>query len=224
MENPRIIPEDKDTPVVQAPENRYFWNGNFNIYFLLMTILCLWFTIGRGIPFMINAENYGSPKIDWVVGFHLVNAFVTVWIMIWNLFHTPSHGPNYRMIHKILGRCSMVTGIISTLFGVIVVWFTQELGNPVDKERIGFSIGITIGGVLQVGAQIRGFIAIRNGDVKSHQSFMTGAFFGGCCIPAIIRLPQMFGFKLDAWPTFCWLFGLIFGYLSLSAMRAKRIY
>ncbi|KAI8899204.1 hypothetical protein BC833DRAFT_586613 [Globomyces pollinis-pini] len=216
-------PKTTEQPQTVDQQNRYVWNGNFNLWFLLLTILSIWFTVGRGIPFFINPEKYGSPKIDWIIGFHLVNAFITVWIMIWNLFHTPSHGPTYRMIHKILGRCSLVTGLLSTIFGFTIVWFTRQLGDPLNSERIGFSIGISIGGFLQVSSQIQGYYQIRKGDVKNHQTSMTFAFFGGCCIPAIMRLPTMLGLQIDSWNYFAWVICLVFGYLSLQAMRAKRI-
>ncbi|KAJ3303906.1 hypothetical protein HDV03_003379 [Kappamyces sp. JEL0829] len=207
-------PESKEKTT--GDKNNWIWQGNFTIYWLLCTVLLLWFTLGRGMGYF--------GKADVLVGFHLSMAMLTGWIMAWNLFHSPSHGPIYRSLHRWLGRASLLTGLVSTICGFLIVWVKKTSSQDGASFGVGFSIGISVGGVLQVLAQFMGFYYIKRGLVQKHKYCMHGAFFGGCLIPAIMRLPHLIGVDIPSWYYWCYAIPLVLGVLSKRAVDAKRWY
>ena len=59
---------------------------------------------------------------------HLVPSVVAIYLVTWNMFHTPSHGPVYRKVHKVAGKVAYVATWVSCLFGFYVTWGTYGCG------------------------------------------------------------------------------------------------
>jgi hypothetical protein len=107
----------------------------------------------------------------------------------------------------------MVSGLISFVFGAYCAWWPYRTNRP----PLGFSIGITIGGILQIVAQYIGYTSIRTyqalkGQVnemekcnqhgealdnlkeqkdtalRNHVNGMVSLFLAACGIPAGMRL------------------------------------
>ncbi|KDO22332.1 hypothetical protein SPRG_12793 [Saprolegnia parasitica CBS 223.65] len=206
--------------VVPDRLNRALYDGNLSLWWLLSAVLSLWFTAYCGLGILFGALAPPTPApVGPAFALHLVTCSLISWICIWNLFHTPSHGPRYRSVHKVLGRAAMLSGGISTLAGFYTAWV--ERYNP---NNMGFSIGISIGGALQLGAQALGWYFVRRNDIPKHQLFMSVVFFYGCCIPLWMRFPH---FVLnvavpDWWNGAGVVVAAIIGQLALAAHRRKR--
>eukprot|EP00834_Sanchytrium_tribonematis_P006326 NODE_456_length_7225_cov_1.202498.p5 type:complete len:220 gc:universal NODE_456_length_7225_cov_1.202498:6466-7125(+) len=192
-----------------------FYQGNWNIYLIIASIISLAFVLVLG-----TIKWIGYTDIKPSSGIHFIAVTITVICCIWNLLHTPSHGPTYKQIHRYVGRCAMIFGYIGAISGFIVVWHDKY--GQLDS---GFSIGISIGGALQLISQTMGYIAIKRNKIKQHSRWMIFFFFGGCLIPAFMRLDQMVNSHFGAsWPMYCWIFPLILGGLAVRAFQNKSFY
>ena len=233
----------------ESTQNRFILNGNGNIWWILGSLISVWFTCGRGFPFLAT-----FPRNDKypAVAAHVLLASIISWLCIWNLFHTPSHGPTYKWLHVIAGRIAVVVGAISAILGFITVWYLEYEGAS------GFAIGISIGGVLQLWASGMGWYHIRKyleykkqldtdddlsmelsevriidiqnkmkKHINAHIRFMTFFFFGGCLIPAVMRLPQMTG-TVDivgtSFSMYSWIFPLFGAILFIRAVTKDSWY
>lgn len=186
-----------------------FWRGNFNVWWAVGSLLSLWFTVGRGLPCLVKDA---TP----LFGVHLVNACLVSWICIANLYHTPSHGSRYRAVHVWLGHLSLVFGVMSTVLGLLTAWHERYRGAT------GFAVGISVGGTLQVLAQGLAVHAVRRGNIRRHIVCNHFVFFGGCLIPAVMRLPVLLGVDLSSsWESFSWVFPLALGALATRAVLNK---
>lgn len=193
----------------QHPERHSFWKGGFNVWWALGGLLSLWFTVFHGIPFMVR---HATP----LFGVHLVNACLVSWTCILNLQLTPFHGPRYRALHIWLGRLSLVFGALSTVFGMLTAWHAHQ-------GAAAFAIVLSIGGTLQVLAQGLAVYFVRRGEIRHHIVCNHFVFFGGCLVPAAVRLPLLLGISLTHnWVPFSWLFPLILGGLACRATLNKR--
>ena len=75
--------------------NAPLWRGNWNIYWVLSMVMALWFL------FIHTPMKYRVEKILPDVILHLASAYAVYLTCIWNSFHTPSSGPNYRWVLEI---------------------------------------------------------------------------------------------------------------------------
>ena len=146
---PNFLCDSDCGPVVRTAtfKNRWAWDGNWTIYWFLGACLSLWFTLGRGIPYLVFTKN---P----VAFIHVLFSIVISINCGWNLFHTPTHGPTYKLAHIWLGRIALVLSTVSVLFGFVIYWVFSPSGVP-------FLIALTIGGVVQIVSSITGFHYIR---------------------------------------------------------------
>lgn len=187
--------------------------GNINAWLLIGAALSVYFTAGKGIPLLLDPST--GP---WFFT-HLATAMLVSWLCFWNLVYTPFHGGCHRVSHVYSGRLSIAVGVISFLTGLATTWYERYDGiNP-------FSVGISIGGFLQVRAQYIGYWSLQGGKknigrhIKAHR-----VFFGGCLIPAFMRVPVMFGFHHvvgDFWYAYCWAFAIGLEHLSAAAANRK---
>lgn len=107
--------------------------GNFTLVWAASTIYGLIFLARLGFPRVIVDTPTMQVHIPFATLFFVCCA--------WNLFHTPSHGPVYRRVHKVLGWTAMVCGFFSVLTGYI--YFLQgsstlSLSMQVLMMTIGF--------------------------------------------------------------------------------------
>jgi hypothetical protein len=208
-----------------------WWKGNFNVWLLLSSFLLIWFTIGKGLPILDNKmenhnlKNRQIPLGPWF-GIHIISVAFVSMICIWNLYHSPNHGPIYRTVHIWLGRVAMVFGYAGVISGFITTFYERYEGT-FDASRIG----LIVAGIAQLVTQVIGHLKIRPSllglkwkkDVQAHAGWMHGLFYGACLIPALIRIPQMFGFQLNVWPTFGWVFGIFVQILAFRAFTNKSL-
>lgn len=212
-----LLPNPNRITAVSGTRSRSIINGNFNIWWLMGAALSLWFTVGKGLPLLAIFNSTGKP---WSAFVHILAASIISWICLWNLFHTPSHGPIYKLLHVWLGRISLIVGTISVVLGYAVVWYFEYSSFGPSP----FGIGISIGGALQTMSMFSGYYCIRlylkckqdstaselilsdsekerhrqegltkkmAGYMTAHKAHMTFFFFGGCLIPAFIRFPAL---------------------------------
>lgn len=97
-----------------APSNRTMaivsvLKGNLTPWWFFGTIFVIYFLCALGLP---RVETDGA-----VMGTHIPLAFMFVVVCAWNLYHTPSHGPTFRQLHKIVGWTAMAVGFFSILTG-----------------------------------------------------------------------------------------------------------
>jgi hypothetical protein len=211
--------ENEDNAVaVTSAKTTPLWKGHLNIWFFLITVLLLWFFFARGFPLYGQIHTI-RPPMGFSFGLHLTTCIIVSFACIWNIFHQPSDGPLYRKIHVWLGRVGLIAGFISVFFGYLTVWW--ERYNP---NTTGFNIGISIGGALQVIFQVVGYLAIKKWNVARHSSAMQVVFFGGCCIPAMMRVPELIGADLGVWTTYSWIFPLVLLFLSVKASKRNSWY
>ncbi|OQR97974.1 hypothetical protein ACHHYP_09370 [Achlya hypogyna] len=189
---------EEGIPLVDAygQVNRALHNGNFSVWWLIGAVLSLWFTAYKGLAVLFGSATTESGKpVGPVFAIHLVTCCLISWICIWNLFHTPSHGPIYRTMHVVLGRSAMISGVLSAGAGFYAAWWERY-----DTSNLGFTIGVSVGGCLQLVAQTAGWYFIRQRNVLKHQKAMYSVFFYGCLIPMWLRFPNLvFGLPIPDW-------------------------
>jgi hypothetical protein len=211
--------------------------GNFNLYWLFGASLSLWFTLFKGVGYVHRTLTDGT---NLSVPIHVLLSMLISWVCIWNLLHSPSHGPAFRIVHVGLGRFGLVVSVFAAILGFTTVWHYKYGGVT------GFSVGISIGGTLQLFCTVRGFFAIRrykamggppplsgydkiDDDIRAaydkerarllniHITSMVALFFGGCLIPALMRLP--FTWLDSRWS---WTIGLALGLGFIWAFKGER--
>ncbi|KAI8915748.1 hypothetical protein EDD86DRAFT_196735 [Gorgonomyces haynaldii] len=166
-------------------------NGNFSPPWLLASSITVWFTAFRGLKLLL------TTKVTPFYGVHLLCAAAVSYICIWNLYHTPSHGKTYRKLHKVLGQMSIGLCAVSFLTGFITGWYENYHGIN------GFLIGITAGGLGQLYAISMMWKAAKSGNIEAHKRTAHAVFYQGCFIPALMRLPSVFGYD------FPWIWNLL---------------
>jgi len=123
---------------------------------------------------------------------HLVGAGTIYAACIHNMIRPPKMG---RTAHIVIGRLGYILGTVGFGTGLVLTWSRIALKDP------GFSIGITIGGVLQMVSQWNGYKAIlawrkatkpndHEVQIRKHIGNMVSLFSMACGIPAAIRLSQ----------------------------------
>lgn len=147
--------DDKD----QTEMSQNFGLKNVTIYWVGATVLCLWFLFVHAPPFIIERKVYQ----DIPLATHLGGAYTIYLVCMLNSLFTPSTECG-KKFHTIIGKVGMVFGFVSFGLGFYCAWLRRV------KPPLGFSIGITIGGVAQVISQIVGWNAIRNHQRYSNEA------------------------------------------------------
>ena len=183
-----LSPPPQPMSTISTTPSRSLWDGNWNIYWVFGTVLGLWFL------FFYTPLN--PPRFDALFTLHILAAGVVYLICMWNTFHTPSHGTGYALVHRWLGRCAVLLGVIGYVFGLIVAW-------PEGRAPLGLAIGLTIGGAMQMittffGAYFIYWAKRTEGDereryIKYHALSMLGLFLPSCGTPAAMRLAGLLG-------------------------------
>jgi hypothetical protein len=125
-----------------------------SIYWFLSVTLAIWFLCIHSPPIILARHGFS----DFPFASHLFGAYSIYIACIINTLITPStfHGKAYDW-HIWIGRVGMISGLISFTFGVYCTWWPYRINRP----PLGFSIGITVGGICQIAAQYFGYTAIR---------------------------------------------------------------
>lgn len=187
---------------------------NINIFWIGLTSLAVWFLFIHSPPILLRRKAYQ----DFPFASHLLGAYTVYITCIINTLFTPSSLlGKARPFHIWIGRIGYISGLISFCFGAYIAWWPHRENIP----PIGFSIGITIGGVAQVISQLAGYRAIRRFRVlkqqiaqadsctsmevlnemeaqkksalRTHIYNMVALFAVACGAPAGIRLVEMLG-------------------------------
>lgn len=119
----------------------------------LSTALCVWFLFIHTPVFLLRKETI-EPLL-WV---HFVGVYSVYLACVHNTLLTPSaFGGAARPFHVWGGRIGLVLGVVGFLTGVYMTWVMLD-----PMENLGFSFGITSGGIAQMQCQIVGYRAIQN--------------------------------------------------------------
>ena len=181
----------------EGAEERAWWDGNVNVYWVLGTLLAVWFLCVEG-PMRIHAD---VDTVDVSFVMHLVGAYVTFLICIANMFHTPSHGPTYRTVHVTLGQVLLCAGVFHFAFGLYCAWADRP-GRNIPRA---LAIGLTVGGIMQTLTSFLGYafiLAYRAAAddswlkpwwLRAHIACMAGVFLPACGTPAAMRIMPYLG-------------------------------
>ena len=176
---------------------RAVWDGNVNVYWVVGTLLGLWFLL-IDAPRRVHEHREG---MDAAFVLHMVGAYATYLICIWNMFHTPSHGTWYREWHIFLGRVVLFAGVFHFAFGLYCAWADRP-GREIPSE---LSIGLTVGGIMQTLSAFLGYICIssyratppeswlKSWLLRGHIAGMAGVFLPSCGTPAAMRIMPYLG-------------------------------
>jgi len=130
--------------------------SNLSLYWVLATGLGVWFLFVHSPPILLRKSP--SSESVFVVeqpffALHLFGAYLVYMACMYNTMITPP-GSGKRA-HLWVGRMGLLAGtvgFVAGLFQVIARW---------DDLDTGFSIGITVGGFMQMKTQFAGYRAIR---------------------------------------------------------------
>lgn len=176
------------------------------LHWAAFATLMIWFLFVHSPPILVASKVLYDPPF----ALHLGGAYTVYLVCAWNTVFTPSTlDGDAKVYHIWIGRIGMVAGLISFALGAVCAWWPTR-----DLPPIGFSIGISAGGLGQLFFQYTGFTAIRRYRVlkekiqsgspstdelillqaekdeclKLHVYNMCGLFIVGCGAPAGIRL------------------------------------
>ncbi len=191
---------------VESPSFRKIYDGNWTFYFVLGLVSSTFFFA----PFpqfntpLFNAwKNQHFGPFMWI---HFIGSCIISFVCLWNIFHTPSHGPRYKIAHRMMGRIGLIASLIGATFGLLTTWFERF-------SDYGTSIGLSVLAFYQLLFTYKTFKNIRvaikkrdlNGEfptneqkqevidlVEEHKKAAMGLWV--CCLaPAWFRIPQLFG-------------------------------
>jgi hypothetical protein len=183
----------------------------FNIPWAIASALCLWFLFIHA-PVVLLSQDHIKPLLY----VHLIGAYSIYLVCLHNTLFTPSTlGGAARPFHIWAGRIGLLLGVMGFYTGFVLTWFILE-----PAQNLGFSIGITYGGIAQMQVQFLGYRAIRRfqkvkakieaGEFENqrellsledeqdqhlaiHITSMINLFVLACGIPALIRLGEAIG-------------------------------
>jgi hypothetical protein len=115
---------------------------------LLSFGLATWFLFVHSPP--VLKERGAYERTDFFV--HLAGAYVVYIACLHNTFFNPFV---LRKRHALVGQFGLLCGTVGFLFGLVTIYTTWD---EIDR---GFAIGITVGGILQMQLQYRGYRAIQ---------------------------------------------------------------
>ena len=214
--NYQSINDDKENPsrTKGSSSFRKVYEGNLTAYFIIGIISSSVFfaPFSFNKPLMEAQEQQPFGPCMWI---HLISSFIISFVCLWNVFHTPSHGEMYKVIHRWLGRVGLIFSIFGALFGLIAVWFVR-------KVDMGQSIGLSILAIGQVYWTIKSYLTIRRvleyrklnfGGIHSvpteEQRHEEVELIGKhkqaainlwvfCLAPVWIRVPRLFGLSANS--------------------------
>lgn len=171
---------------------------------------CVWFLCIHS-PIVLAAKGH----IDPLLYVHLVGSCSIYFACAHNTLLTPSSlGGEARLLHIWVGRFGLLLGIVAFASGFILTWVIKD-----GTKNLGFSIGVSYGGVAQMILQFAGYCSIRKyqkikADIESckydnqdelfalqddkdkyldmHITCMVQLFIIACSIPGIIRIAKAF--------------------------------
>ena len=141
-------PEEHDSGIlIMLPKN-------LSIYWVFASSVAVWFLFVHAPEFLIRRKVHQ----DFPLATHMTGAYTIYLACIFNTLFTPStlHG-KARPWHIWIGRIGMISGLVSFGFGLYCAWWPYRKILP----PLGFSIGITVGGIAQILTQWSGYRAIR---------------------------------------------------------------
>jgi hypothetical protein len=115
---------------------------------LLSFGLATWFLFVHSPP--VLKERGAYERTDFFI--HLAGAYVVYIACLHNTFFNPFV---LRRRHALVGQVGLFCGTVGFLFGLVTIYTTWD---EIDR---GFAIGITVGGILQMQLQYRGYRAIQ---------------------------------------------------------------
>ena len=184
----------------------------FNIPWVIATTLCIWFLFIHA-PIAISDKDYFKPRLLWV---HLFGVYAIYLICAHNTIFTPStRNGAARPYHIWAGRIGLILGVVGFISGLALTWYLMD-----PMEDLGFSIGITYGGIAQIRAQFMGYRSIKqfqqikarieakeyqtnqpeeliklkdeqDEQLQMHIASMINLFVLACGIPGLIRLVKL---------------------------------
>lgn len=140
---------------------------NLSAPWALSATLAVWFLFVHSPPLL--HERFGSVPAFFVedppFAVHLLGAYAVYLACVHNTLLTPScldgrAGP----YHVYVGRIGMVAGLVGFALGAYCAW------SPHRGTDRGFAIGITIGGAMQVLAQVGGYASIRRYQILKREA------------------------------------------------------
>lgn len=184
----------------------------FNASWVVATVLCVWFLFIHA-PFVLIAK----AQIEPLLCVHLFGAYSVYLTCVHNTLLTPSTFDGAaRQFHIWIGRAGLSLGVVGFITGFILTWVILDASS-----NLGFSIGITYGGLAQMQVQYTGYRAItrfqkikaqieaseyntqqeldtlqeqQDNHLSDHILCMINLFVLACGIPALIRVVDAIGY------------------------------
>ena len=170
---------------------------------------------------------------------HLYASGTVSFACLWNIFHTPSHGSTYTIIHRCVGRIGLIASTIGVIFGYLTTWIERDIG-------LGISIALSGIGIMQLYWMFKSYQTIRahiekrkqvHGSSNNSSSSLSTEerrleenemiakhryaviWLWMCCIgPAWFRIPSLLGNNGNIIMFLTMPFGLVFIFRAEKAM------
>jgi hypothetical protein len=221
---------------------------NLNLFWGITTALAVWFLFWHSPIFWKQRHILTIPR-DVVLAIHIVTAGTIYMACAHNCLVTPSLHPMARACHTWVGRLGLISGIVSFSLGAYIAW-SRLTSDPsvVGGTTLSFAIPITIGGILQLICEVKGFRAIREfkqiriqlaensslGEITSlqerqraalvkHIGYMLSLFVMACSIPAGIRLAERITGRKDGMILTAVILGIIFGLNAIGSRYGDKM-
>ena len=187
---------------------------NLSIYWTISTVLAFWFLFIHAPPILIKRKAFNDVPFM----LHLFGAYSVYLGCVFNALMTPSTaGGRVRVWHIRVGRFAMIGGIFGVVFGFWKSWI------PFGAVSMDFAIASSIGGIVQLIAQIVGYKSIKEFQrlksqieemeasgiessvelddlkvekekaLKGHIFAMIVLFAAACGVPGAVRVAELFG-------------------------------
>eukprot|EP00929_Paragymnodinium_shiwhaense_P025571 TRINITY_DN15430_c0_g1_i8.p1 TRINITY_DN15430_c0_g1~~TRINITY_DN15430_c0_g1_i8.p1 ORF type:complete len:249 (-),score=19.55 TRINITY_DN15430_c0_g1_i8:177-923(-) len=209
----------------QEAGERGILHGNWTAWWVLGAVSSALLFWPRNKP--IEAAYKRKPFGPWM-SVHLAGALVITLVCFMNIFHTPSHGPTYCLVHRWAGRVGMLASPIGAVAGVVTAWW--ERYEPGYDAMAG---GLSALAIMQMYFTISGYRNIRKAianredqalfqqHMAAHKADMIWLWVA-CLGPAWFRIPQVFGAGDDSYLMFLGLLpGLLWTQVTQKAMERK---
>lgn len=147
------IPNDDDDSSSHDSLVRKIGDGNCTFYLIigLVTSLAFFAPFTFNIPLIEARNRQPFGPCMWT---HLIGSVIISLACLWNIFHTPSHGNIYTILHRWIGRVGLVSSVVGAFFGFIVAWFERKIDT-------GQAIALTILGGCQIWWTFESYRTIR---------------------------------------------------------------
>jgi len=176
--------EDESKHLTEASVPWYC--GNMTPWWFLSTLYMLLFVVYMGF------RAFGHASAAFVI--HTLVAFAFIVACAWNLLHTPSQGKMYKESHIWIGRIAMMSGTFVVVTGYVLVL----TGNSSLSHAAEITFMAT--GAMQILFQGCLVFAIRVKKSTYYHMLSACVLFYVCALlPALNRLPQIFGFADPEW-------------------------